>query len=237
MREVEVAAGRSYTAGPTLVLVGLVSSGCAMGIGVVEPGSKRTSHQAVSNFTLIDSTGTGDQTVNTYKVDTTEVNQSTPAGFGGTMVGVHAGANTSSVAGQGGSGWVLDAFWEMLGGRGRWAFGARVGYMLRKGDDVDLNGDGTGDVSTGYGGLPLTLHAYYGLSPTLSTHLGIGGDMFTFGESSSRSLRVMSGLRFALSSNDDGATLLVIDVDHLRSTRDEGAYRSFGVIGGLALVK
>jgi len=218
-------------------LLCFASSGCALGIGIVDVGTKRTSSTMVSNVTYNGSSQVGNTTISNYTVDNIhEVKQTSEDAHFGTMVGVHGGANSGSVAGHGSSGWVAETFLEALGGRGRWAFGARAGIMLRKGDDVDVDGDGRDEASTGYGGIPMTAHAYYGLSPSLSTHVGIGGDIVAFGDNP-RSLRVMSGLRFALSSSSDGATLLVIDVDHLRSTREAGDYRSFGIIGGLAFVK
>lgn len=221
----------------TLALVGLASSGCAVGIGIVEPGTKRTSHQQVSDVTYNGTAQVGYTKISSYTVDNIrDVDQAAGNGFWGTLIGVHGGANAASVGDHGGSGWVAETFWEVLGGRGRWAFGVRLGLMLRKSDDVDVDGDGDGDVATAYGGFPVTVHGYYGLSSSLYTHVGIGGDAFTFGDNP-RSLRVMSGLRFALSSNDNGATLLLLDVDHLRSTRDDGAYRSFGLIGGFAFVR
>jgi hypothetical protein len=79
-------------------------------------------------------------------------------------------------------------------------------------------------------------NGYLGLSSRVSTHLGIGGDIVAFGNHP-RAMRLMSGLRMALSSGDSGATLLVLDVDHVRATWGDYDYRSVGLICGLALVR
>ncbi len=221
----------------TAVAIGVVTTGCAAGFGIVDVGTTRRSTTQVSTVTHTGTSQVGYTTTSTYTVSNIrDLTQTSADAHFGTMVGIHAGANAGSVAGHSGSGWAGEAFLEMLGGRGRWAFGLRGGMMLRKGEEVDLDDDGRTDAGTGYGGLPMTLHAYYGLSPTLSTHVGIGGDVYAFYDNP-RSLRLMTGLRIALSGDDGGATLLVLDVDHLRSTRDAGDYRSFGLIAGFAFIK
>lgn len=229
--------GIGRTSGVATLVLGLATSGCALGFGIVDVGTTRTSTTQVSTVTYNGSSQLGNTTTSSYTVSNIrDVAQTTAGPHFGTMAGVHGGANVGSVDGHSGSGWVAETFLEMLGGRGRWALGLRAGIMLRKSDEIDVDGDGRTDFGTSYGGIPMTIHAYYGLSPTLSTHVGVGGDVYAF-DDNPRSLRLMTGLRMALTSSDDGATLLVLDVDHLRSTRDAGDYRSVGLIAGLAFIR
>jgi len=220
-------------------LVGAVlacaSASCAYGWAMDVGSTRRTTVEVAE--TTCDTKEIGyTKIANCVTGPTTELTQGGGSPRFGVMAGVHGGGNVASVGDASGSGWVLETFLEVLGGRRRWALGVRTGLMIRKSDDVDIDGDGDGEIATAYGGMPLTVHGYYGLSERVSTHVGLGGDMFAFGDNP-RAVRIMSGLRLALSAGDESATMLILDVDHLRSSRDAGEYRSFGLIGGLAIVR
>lgn len=210
------------------------SSGCAVGLGVVDVGTTRTSTTSIADTTG-EAYQIGDTTIVTSQTGPSrEISESGAEGHFGVMVGVHAGTNRTRFGAQTGAGWAGEAFVEALGGKGRWAIGGRVGYMIRRAALEDRDGDGKRDASTAYGGLPMTVHAYYGISERVSTHVGIGGDVIPFGPT--RALRLMTGLRYALPARE-GVTMFVVDVDHLRSPHPDGPYRSLGVIGGLAFVR
>lgn len=226
---------RGPMARTAVAIVAVSLSGCAYGIGIVDVGTTRTSHVAVADTVVTSDAMVGNTRIATTETGpTTDMAQTSASAHFGVMVGVHGGGNFNRVGDTDGNGPSLETFIEMLGGKGRWALGVRTG-ILGRGGDTKKRTDGT-EVLTGHGSFPITLHGYYGLSPSLSTHVGLGYDMFTFGDRP-RAVRVMTGLRMALSSSEHGATLLVLDLDHARATRDEGAYRSYGLIGGFALVR
>jgi len=76
----------------------------------------------------------------------------------------------------------------------------------------------------------LTGHFYVG-GEKVSGHIGAGVDL-----SETSVMRLMTGIRFAISSDSDGATLLVFDIDHMRGGHRD-SYSSTGLIMGLAFLK
>ena len=215
--------------------IACLTSGCAYGVGIVDVGTTRTSHVEVADTVVTQDTTIGNtRIVKTETGPTTDRAQPGAGPHFGMMIGVHAGGNINQVGDTSGKGPSIETFFEAQGGKGRWAFGFRTG-ILGRGGVTTRRPDGV-EVLTGHGSFPFTLHGYYGLSPTLSTHVGLGYDLFTFGDRP-RAIRAMTGLRFALSQSDSGATLFVLDLDHARASRAEGAYQSLGIIGGFALVR
>jgi hypothetical protein len=135
------------------------------------------------------------------------------------MTGVHAGGHLSSFGDESETGWLIDALVEIVGSSDWWGFGVRADWLVRIGDGGD------------YGGLPITGHFYVG-GGKVSGHIGAGVDLLN-----TSVIRLMTGIRIAVSSDSDSATLLVFDIDHMRGGSDETSYSSTGLIVGLAFLQ
>ena len=187
---------------------------CSVGLGKIDVGSSRQSTVATAD-TQCTGTQIGYSVVGRCSTGpTTEHVMKGGGGFFGALVGVHGGSASTSINGKKTSGRVYDSFLEVLGGRGRWALGARGGWMIRKGEDVDLDGDGNSDADTSAGGVTASVHGYMGLTPSISANLGVG---LVFGGQGA--LRLIGGLRISLTKGET-ATVLVLDVDRLSRSDD-----------------
>ena len=200
-----------------LLCLSVSMPGCAAGLGLIDVGSTRTSSSEV--ITSSKKTGTTDYGADTYEYTTGTMKMS-GGGFG-VMTGVHAGGHFSSFGDEheSESGWLVDALVEIVGSSGWWGFGLRFDYLFRFADRQD------------YGGLPMTGHFYVG-GEKVSGHIGAGVDLLD-----TSFMRLMTGVRFAISSDSDGATLLVLDIDHIRGDTDRVSYSSTGLIVGLAFLQ
>lgn len=209
-------------------------SGCAWGFGTMDVGSGRHTKGTYSTAEVDHVQNVAGYEVTHYDVTQHETDLSGSEGFVGAMLGFHGGRYWASLGDEDGSGWLAETLLEILVGAGRFAGGIRLAGSLRTSDEVDVDGDGRKDEDTGHMGFPVTLHGYLGLSPAVSTHIGAGVDTATLGEDPF--YRFMGGLRVALSSGSGGATMLVLDVDHLRGDQNGHEYRSFGLLGGFVFL-
>lgn len=224
-----------------LAAIGVLCSGCALGVGVIEPGTHRVSRQDFAQTEVKSLFNVGGTVVAiTETGPIRRIEQHGEQQFVGFFFGVTGGPGALRIGDYRSPTFNAEMYGELVAGQGRFAGGLRLSAMARGGSRrqawIDVDGDGQYDVHLGVATsfLPtLTLH--YGVTPRWTVHGGLGYDLFTFTDTRT-SFRALVGTRVAILSGDRGAMLLLVELDRVSHQDDAGPYVSTGALGGLAFI-